>query len=82
MSFPPSLSTVSVLSGFEVSAFEASAVAFVLSVVGVYHFWHYGTNEAQYFLDKVKKMGLDRSTWLALDVEAPDLPQKGLALNG
>ena len=45
-------------------------------VVGVYHFWHYGTNEAQYFLDKVKKMGLDKTTWLALDVEAPDLPQK------
>ena len=45
-------------------------------VVAAYHFWHYGINEAQYFLDKVKKMGLDRSTWLALDVEAPDLPQK------
>ena len=42
----------------------------------MYHFWHYGTNEDRYFLDKVKKMGLDKTTWLALDVEAPDLPQK------
>ena len=43
-------------------------------VVGVYHFWHAGTNESSYFLDKVKKMGLDKTTWLAIDVEAADLP--------
>ena len=45
-------------------------------VVSVYHFWHAGANESSYFLDKVKKMGLDKTTWLAIDVEAADLPQK------
>ncbi|KIO96626.1 Mobile element protein [Levilactobacillus brevis] len=32
-----------------------------------------GTAEAQYFLSWVKKMGLDKSTVLAIDVEAPGL---------
>ncbi|MGD7020652.1 GH25 family lysozyme [Levilactobacillus sp. LN180102] len=45
------------------------------NTVGVYHFFHgRGTAEAQYFLAWVKKMGLDQSTVLAIDVEAPDLP--------
>lgn len=48
----------------------------VFGVVAAYHFWHGASNEAAYFLDKVKKMGLDKTTWLALDVEAPDLPLK------
>ncbi len=43
-------------------------------VVAAYHFWHGASNEAAYFLDKVKKMGLDKTTWLAIDVEAADLP--------
>lgn len=43
--------------------------------VGVYHFFHgYGTAEAQYFLAWVKEFGLDKSTVLAIDVEASDLP--------
>jgi len=47
----------------------------VFDTVGVYHFFHgRGTAEAQYFLSWVKKMGLDKSTVLAIDVEAPDLP--------
>ncbi|ANZ65563.1 autolysin (plasmid) [Secundilactobacillus paracollinoides] len=47
------------------------------NTVGVYHFFHgRGTAEAQYFLAWVKKMGLDKSTVLAIDVEAPDLPWK------
>ncbi|WP_258115739.1 GH25 family lysozyme [Levilactobacillus yiduensis] len=49
----------------------------VFDTVGVYHFFHgRGTAEAQYFLAWVKKMGLDKSTVLAIDVEAPDLPWK------
>ncbi|WP_024526893.1 GH25 family lysozyme [Levilactobacillus brevis] len=49
----------------------------VFNTVGVYHFFHgRGTAEAQYFLAWVKKMGLDKSTVLAIDVEAPDLPWK------
>ena len=46
----------------------------VFGVVAAYHFWHGALNEAAYFLDKVKKMGLDKTTWLAIDVEAADLP--------
>jgi len=47
----------------------------VFNTIGVYHFFHgRGTAEAQYFLSWVKKMGLDKSTVLAIDVEAPDLP--------
>lgn len=47
----------------------------VFNTVGVYHFFHgRGTAEAQYFLAWVKKMGLDKSTVLAIDVEASDLP--------
>lgn len=46
----------------------------VFGVVAAYHFWHGASNEAAYFLDKVKKMGLDKTTWLAIDVEAADLP--------
>ncbi|MDT6981705.1 GH25 family lysozyme, partial [Levilactobacillus zymae] len=49
----------------------------VFDTVGVYHFFHgRGTAEAKYFLSWVKKMGLDKSTVLAIDVEAPDLPRK------
>ncbi|MDN6576645.1 MAG: autolysin [Lactiplantibacillus plantarum] len=49
----------------------------VFDTIGVYHFFHgRGTAEAQYFLGWVKKMGLDKSTVLAIDVEAPDLPWK------
>lgn len=47
----------------------------VFDTVGVYHFFHgRGIAEAQYFLAWVKKMGLDKSTVLAIDVEASDLP--------
>lgn len=47
----------------------------VFDSVGVYHFFHgRGTAEAHYFLAWVKKMGLDKSTVLAIDVEAQDLP--------
>lgn len=43
--------------------------------VGAYHFFHgRGTAEAAYFLAWVKKFGLDKSTVLAIDVEAGDLP--------
>lgn len=43
--------------------------------VGAYHFFHgRGTAEAAYFLTWVKKFGLDKSTVLAIDVEAGDLP--------
>ena len=43
--------------------------------VGAYHFFHgNGTAEAKYFLAWVKKLGLDKSTVLAIDVEATDLP--------
>lgn len=43
--------------------------------VGAYHFFHgRGTAEAKYFLAWVKKFGLDKSTVLAIDVEATDLP--------
>lgn len=43
--------------------------------VGAYHFFHgNGTAEAKYFLAWVKKFGLDKSTVLAIDVEATDLP--------
>lgn len=46
----------------------------VFDTVGVYHFFHgRGTAEAAYFLAWVKKMGLDKSTVLAIDVEAPGL---------
>lgn len=47
----------------------------VFNTVGVYHFFHgRGTAEAQYFLAWVKKMGLDKSTVLAIDVEYNGLP--------
>lgn len=43
--------------------------------VGAYHFFHgNGAAEAAYFLAWVKKFGLDKSTLLAIDVEATDLP--------
>lgn len=43
--------------------------------VGAYHFFHgNGMAEAKYFLAWVKKLGLDKSTVLAIDVEATDLP--------
>ncbi|HIW71063.1 MAG TPA: autolysin [Candidatus Levilactobacillus faecigallinarum] len=43
--------------------------------VGAYHYFHgRGTAEAAYFLGWVKKMGLDKSTVLAIDVEDPGLP--------
>ncbi|MBU9788882.1 autolysin [Lentilactobacillus sp. G22-6] len=47
----------------------------VFGLVGVYHFFHgYGEAEARYFLSYVHKFGLDKSTVLAIDVEAQDLP--------
>lgn len=47
----------------------------VFGSVSVYHFFHgYGTAEAKYFLAWVKKFGLDKSTVLVIDVEAPGLP--------
>lgn len=47
----------------------------VFDTIGVYHFFHgRGTAEAQYFLAWVKKMDLDKSTVVAIDVEASDLP--------
>ncbi|EEI25419.1 GH25 family lysozyme [Lentilactobacillus hilgardii] len=47
----------------------------VFGTVGAYHFFHgNGLAEAKYFLAWVKKYGLDKSTVLAIDVEAQDLP--------
>lgn len=47
----------------------------VFGSVGAYHYFHgRGTAEAKYFLGWVKKMGLDKSTVLAIDVEDPGLP--------
>ncbi len=47
----------------------------VFNTVGVYHFFHgNGTAEARYFLAWVRKFGLDKSTVLAIDVEASGLP--------
>ncbi|GEO67288.1 GH25 family lysozyme [Levilactobacillus spicheri] len=47
----------------------------VFGSVGAYHFFHgRGAAEAAYFLAWVKKFGLDKSTVLAIDVEAGDLP--------
>lgn len=47
----------------------------VFGSVGAYHFFHgNGTAEAKYFLAWVKKFGLDKSTLLAIDVEALGLP--------
>uniref|UniRef100_UPI00403F63A3 GH25 family lysozyme n=1 Tax=Lentilactobacillus hilgardii TaxID=1588 RepID=UPI00403F63A3 len=47
----------------------------VFGTVSVYHFFRgYGTSEAKYFLAWVKKFGLDKSTVLVIDVEAPGLP--------
>lgn len=47
----------------------------VFGTVGAYHFFHgAGVAEAKYFLAWVKKFGLDKSTVLAIDVEATDLP--------
>lgn len=47
----------------------------VFGSVSVYHFFHgAGTAEAKYFLAWVKKFGLDQSTALVIDVEAPGLP--------
>ncbi|RRG11622.1 MAG: autolysin [Lactobacillus sp.] len=47
----------------------------VFGAVSVYHFFQgYGTAEAKYFLAWVKKYGLDKSTVLVIDVEAPGLP--------
>lgn len=47
----------------------------VFGSVSVYHFFHgAGTAEAKYFLAWVKKFGLDKSTVLVIDVEAPGLP--------
>lgn len=43
-------------------------------VVGAYHFYHGSpTAEAAYFLKVAKSMGLDTSTWLAIDVESTSL---------
>jgi len=43
-------------------------------VVGAYHFYQGSpTAEAAYFLKVVKSMGLDTSTWLAIDVESTSL---------
>ncbi|KRN17763.1 autolysin [Secundilactobacillus similis DSM 23365 = JCM 2765] len=47
----------------------------VFGSVSVYHFFHgAGTAEAKYFLAWAKKFGLDNSTVLVIDVEAPGLP--------
>ena len=47
----------------------------VFGSVSVYHFFHgAGTAEAKYFLAWAKKFGLDKSTVLVIDVEAPGLP--------
>ncbi|MCT2881901.1 GH25 family lysozyme [Lentilactobacillus buchneri] len=47
----------------------------VFGSVGAYHFFHgNGVAEARYFLAWVKKFGLDKSTVLAIDVEASGLP--------
>lgn len=47
----------------------------VFGQASVYHFFHgSGLAEARYFLYHVKQMGLDKSTVLAIDVEANDLP--------
>lgn len=47
----------------------------VFGQASVYHFFHgSGLAEARYFLYHVKQMGLDKSTVLAIDVEATDLP--------
>jgi hypothetical protein len=47
----------------------------VFGAVGAYHFFHgNGAAEAKYFLAWVKKFGLDKSTVLAIDVEASGLP--------
>lgn len=47
----------------------------VFGTVGVYHFFHgNGAAEAKYFLAWARKFGLDKSTLLAIDVEASDLP--------
>lgn len=52
----------------------------VFGTVSVYHFFHgHGSSEAKYFLAWVKSFGLDKSTVLALDVEAQDLPWKTTA---
>lgn len=47
----------------------------LFETVSVYHFFHgYGLAEAKFFLNEVKKFGLDKSTVLIIDVEANDLP--------
>ncbi|PWG00946.1 GH25 family lysozyme [Levilactobacillus bambusae] len=47
----------------------------VFGAVGVYHFFHgAATAEANYFLKQVQAFGLDKTTVLAIDVEASDLP--------
>ncbi|MFT9339232.1 MAG: GH25 family lysozyme, partial [Lentilactobacillus hilgardii] len=43
--------------------------------VSVYHYFKgHGLAEGKYFLSKVKKFGLDKTTVLAIDVEDPSLP--------
>lgn len=47
----------------------------VFGSVGAYHFFHgRGAAEAAYFVAWAKKLGLDKSTVMAIDVEATDLP--------
>ena len=44
-------------------------------VVGAYHFYQGSpAAEAKFFIKRVKAMGLDMATWLAIDVESTSLP--------
>lgn len=58
------------------SAAQISNAYKVLGSVAAYHYYLGNPlAEAKYFLSKVKAYGLDKTTWLAIDVEDPSLPK-------
>ena len=62
------------------SAAQVSNAYKVFGSVSAYHYY-LGSPlaEAKYFLSKVKAYGLDKTTWLAIDVEDPSLPKYNTA---
>ena len=65
------------------SAKAAAQISNAYKVFGSVAAYHYYLGnplaEAKYFLSKVKAYGLDKSTWLAIDVEDPSLPKHNTA---
>lgn len=65
------------------SAKAAAQISNAYKVFGSVAAYHYYLGnplaEAKYFLSKVKAYGLDKTTWLAIDVEDPSLPKYNTA---